>query len=93
MKKLISKKITVKGKVQGIGFRWFVRDLAEELGVLGYVKNNIDGTVDIVVEVEDEKILEKFIQRVKTEHPYAVITDINVEEIQPNYYKNFFIKF
>jgi len=45
-------KITVKGVVQGVGFRPFVHRLAEEFGLKGWVKNT---TAGVVIEVEGEK--------------------------------------
>jgi acylphosphatase len=40
----------VHGVVQGVGFRWFVRDAAVRLGVRGWVQNEPDGTVSGVAE-------------------------------------------
>jgi acylphosphatase len=37
----------LSGHVQGVGFRWWARDLAERLGVSGWVRNERDGTVRI----------------------------------------------
>jgi acylphosphatase len=41
---------TVRGRVQGVGFRYFVVRLAMELGVVGWVANAPDGSVVIVAE-------------------------------------------
>jgi acylphosphatase len=41
---------TVRGRVQGVGFRWFVVRRALELGVTGWVANGADGTVRCVAE-------------------------------------------
>ncbi len=43
---------TVSGRVQGVGFRWFVLDRATELGLDGWVANAPDGTVVCVAEGE-----------------------------------------
>ncbi|HUR15653.1 MAG TPA: acylphosphatase [Candidatus Limnocylindrales bacterium] len=41
---------TVRGRVQGVGFRWFVRTRAESLGLRGWTANQSDGSVIIVAE-------------------------------------------
>lgn len=91
--KVVSVKVVVKGLVQGIGYRWFVQNVAQQEKINGYVKNNDDGSVEIIAESNDKQRIEKFIQRIKTEHKYAVIRDVEVIYIAPKYYKNFRISF
>ncbi len=45
-------KIVVKGRVQGVFFRQGVRDTAQKLGLVGYVKNIPDGSVEIMATGE-----------------------------------------
>lgn len=53
------------GKVQGVGFRKFVKRKADEIGIKGYVKNLPDGTVEVVAQAKDEKVLRDFIEQIK----------------------------
>jgi acylphosphatase len=51
----------VRGRVQGVGFRYFVLDIATELGLVGWVANQLDGSVRSVAEgprVDLESLLE-----------------------------------
>jgi acylphosphatase len=48
----------VKGRVQGVGFRWFVQREAAELGLLGWVKNTDQGHVEIVAAGEPDLLAE-----------------------------------
>jgi acylphosphatase len=48
----------VKGRVQGVGFRWFVHREAGELGLKGWVRNTDGGEVEIMVAGGAEKLAE-----------------------------------
>lgn len=49
--------IKIKGRVQGIGFRWWAVKKAEEIGgISGWVHNESDGSVEIMMSGEEEKI-------------------------------------
>jgi len=48
----------VKGRVQGVGFRWFVQREAGELGLNGWVKNTDQGDVEIVAAGDDALLAE-----------------------------------
>jgi acylphosphatase len=45
----------VSGDVQGVGFRWWTRTRARELGLTGYARNTFDGRVEVVAEGPPEQ--------------------------------------
>ncbi len=57
--------IRVEGRVQGVGFRQFTVQQARRLGVDGWVRNESDGSVQIVAEGPREA-LEQFLERVSS---------------------------
>jgi acylphosphatase len=48
----------VRGRVQGVGFRWFVHREAAALGLKGWVRNTDDGKVEVVAAGSAEKLAE-----------------------------------
>ena len=55
-----AKRYIVRGRVQGVGFRWFVDHEARQLGVAGWVRNNIDGTVEVLAMGNDQQLATLF---------------------------------
>ena len=46
----------IRGRVQGVGFRWFVQRAAADLGLTGYVRNLDDGCVEVYAAGSGEKL-------------------------------------
>jgi acylphosphatase len=57
---MIQYEIYISGRVQGVGYRYFVQQKAKEFGITGWVKNTVDGGV-LVVAQGDEPVLDTFI--------------------------------
>ena len=68
----------VCGNVQGVGYRWFVKETAEKHSVSGWVRNALDG----------------FLKQIKTGHPWAKVEKAETQEMldQDNSDKDFHIK-
>jgi acylphosphatase len=75
-------KIILSGKVQGVFFRDFAKQNANKLGMVGYVKNNKDGTVEIVAQGEELK-MEEFVRLCKRGPIFAKVESarVNNEDI------------
>lgn len=67
----------VDGIVQGVGFRFFVQDLAHRYGLSGYVRNRPDGKVELEAEGE-EGILKEFLKEVRVGPRMAHVTGMEV---------------
>jgi len=70
--------VIISGHVQGIFFRAFVKKAANVYGVTGWVKNNADGTVEVIAEGVKEK-LEKLLNSCKMGPPAAKIQNVKPE--------------
>ncbi|WP_457550224.1 carbamoyltransferase HypF [Archaeoglobus sp.] len=82
-------RITVRGIVQGVGFRPFVYRLAKSMNLKGYVKNTGTGCVEIVID----RNVDEFIRRLKEEKPpIAEIHKVEVEEISDLNFNDFVIE-
>ena len=51
-----ARRFLVRGRVQGVGFRWFVEREAHILGIAGWVRNNTDGTVEVLAQGTQEQL-------------------------------------
>jgi len=76
----IARRIHVKGKVQGVWYRGWTIDQANELGLDGWVRNRIDGSVEAVVAGPADKV-EALIVRCHAGPPAARVDKVTVEDI------------
>ena len=89
--KILVKKITVTGIIQGIGFRPFVYRVATKLGIHGFVANTPQG---VIIEASGEKEqIDLFINLIEKEKPcHALIYNIEIENLKKPGYNDFSIK-
>jgi acylphosphatase len=71
-------RISVSGRVQGVGYRAFTVRAAVERGLVGGVKNSEDGRVELEVEGPKENIM-SLIAALKAGPPASRVTDVRVE--------------
>ncbi|MCD6483320.1 MAG: acylphosphatase [Candidatus Aenigmarchaeota archaeon] len=86
-------KIKIYGRVQGVGFRYFVYINTKKQNVTGYVKNLPDGTVEALFE-GDEKQIHEMIRICKKGPPMAKVDRIEIigrKHIDSNEYEDFSI--
>jgi acylphosphatase len=72
-----ARRYVVRGRVQGVGFRWFVEREAHILGIVGWVRNNHDGGVEVLAQGTRDQLLG--LRSRLREGPRAARVD-NVEE-------------
>jgi len=80
--------ITIKGNVQGVGFRYATKATADQLGVRGTVKNQRDGSVAIEAEADDT-LLELFLDFCHEGPEGAEVISLESHEGELKNYRNF----
>jgi len=68
----------VTGIVQGVNFRWFAQRRAAELGLVGYVRNRSDGSVEFVAE-GTRGALERWLDAVRVGPPSAAVENVDAQ--------------
>ena len=81
-------KIQISGRVQGVGFRPFIFNLAKENKLVGSVSNNANGVI-VYINTSKEKT-NLFVNQILTEKPeVSIITTHSIEEVEYKEYSNF----
>ena len=75
--------IFVKGRVQGVGFRYSTRQIASGFDVTGWVKNLPDGRVEMQVMAADDGELEAFLEDIEQSNLGSHIKERTVNKIPP----------
>jgi acylphosphatase len=75
----VTKHLIISGRVQGVGFRFYMERKARELGVAGWVRNRRDGSVEAVVQGSAETV-DAMIAWARRGPPSAVVAEVKVSE-------------
>ncbi len=79
---LLCRRFVVRGRVQGVGFRWFVEREAGTLGLAGWVRNNFDGSVEVLAMGSREQ-LSALRGRLRAGPRAARVDNVEESEAQP----------
>lgn len=90
MSTLTSLKIIATGKVQRVGYRAYLKKAAEQLNVLGYAKNKMDGTVEIIANAEPS-VLDEFILHVQRGSVHAEVAHVDWQRCEHQTFNEFSI--
>ena len=75
---MIARLLVVSGRVQGVGYRYAMSDVARAIGIAGWVRNRRDGTVEAIVQGEDEQV-ERMLTWCRRGPPGARVTAITTD--------------
>lgn len=80
---VIARRFYISGRVQGVGFRFFVQERAAVEGLHGYVRNLSDGRVEVLIEGDDESVLR--VERALGRGPSGAEVDaVAAEDVAPS---------
>jgi acylphosphatase len=77
-----ARRFVVRGRVQGVGFRWFVEREAHLLALSGWVRNNADGSVEVLAQGTRDQLL-GLRSRLRQGPRAARVDDVEESEVGP----------
>lgn len=77
---MTTRRVVIRGRVQGVGFRWTAATEAERIGVAGTIRNFDDGAVQVVV-VGDPEPVDRFTEWLRVGPPGARVDDIETQDL------------
>jgi len=81
-------RLIVEGRVQGVGFRWFTRSVAEAFDITGSVQNREDGAVEIVASGSSDNIA-SFREQIELGPDGARVDGVRVEPLPEQRFPGF----
>jgi len=89
---LVQYHLAITGKVQGVGFRYFVQMKASEYNVNGWVRNKDNGSVEAVITGPKET-LASFIDDIKKGNRFAAVHQVDITEQDTEPFRSFSIRY
>ena len=80
---MIAWRVTIRGRVQGVGYRDAMVDAAGMFGVCGWVRNSVDGTVEALMQGDDAAV-ERLLSWCRRGPPAARVIDIALLDVAPD---------
>ncbi|MBO0981479.1 acylphosphatase [Microbacterium sp. SD291] len=78
---MTSVRVIVRGRVQGVGFRWFTREAAEAAGATGWVRNRRDGSVEALLRGDAEAV-DTVIDAMRDGPRHALVSELVAKQEQ-----------
>ena len=78
---MIALRLTIRGRVQGVGYREAMIDAANALGVIGWVRNRRDGTVEALVQ-GDARAVERLLAWCRRGPPASAVTTVATQQVE-----------
>lgn len=88
----VQKHIYISGRVQGVGFRAFIRRQAAILDIKGWAKNLVDGRVEVVIQGEKNKI-SQMIEKLETGPSFGRVKNLEIKSESLEELDHFEIKY
>jgi len=82
--------LLIKGKVQGVFYRATAKEIANELGVTGWIKNTREGNVEVTVSGNEQQV-EKFMKWCKQGPDKATVDEVIVTQMEEAIFNGFMI--
>jgi acylphosphatase len=83
--------LLIKGKVQGVFYRATAKEVAERIGITGWVKNTPEGHVEATVSGTENQVQE-FIAWCRQGPQKAVVTGVDVQDVPDEFFTGFSVK-
>ncbi len=78
---MLARRIIVSGVVQGVGYRFFAVRVANELRIKGWVKNLMNGDVEVVAIAPSSEVFDEFLKKLSAGPSTGRVTNLKVDDM------------